>query len=62
MDLEKTKKFIEIKGIKVLSSELIMRSQQPVTLSESDQNKVQVLIDALEEDDDVVNVHTNVNI
>ena len=61
MDLEKTKKFIESKGIKVLSGELIMRPQQSVNLSEADLEKVQTLIDALNDDDDVVAVHTNVN-
>ena len=60
VDLEKIKKFIESKGIKTLSSEVIMRSQQPVTLSESDAAKVQTLIDALEEEDDVISVHSNI--
>jgi YebC/PmpR family DNA-binding regulatory protein len=62
IDLEKTKKFIESKGLKVLSSEPIMRPQQSVELSESDLVKVQALIDALEDDDDVVAVHSNVNL
>lgn len=61
-DLEKTRKFIESKDIKVLSSELIMRPKQLVELSEADATKVQTLIDALNDDDDVVAVHTNVNI
>ncbi len=59
IDLEKTKKFIESKGIKVLSSDLIMRPQQALQLSETDAAAVQKLVDALNEDDDVVNVHTN---
>lgn len=59
LDLEKTKKFIENKGIKILSSELVMRPQQTLEISTVDQEKVQNLIDALNEDDDVVNVHTN---
>jgi transcriptional/translational regulatory protein YebC/TACO1 len=63
IDLEKTKKYIENKGIKILSSELIMRPQQYVELSEDDAAKVQSLIDALnDDDDDVVAVHANVNI
>ena len=57
-DLEKTKKFIESKGIKILSSELIMRPQQSVELSEADLAKVQALVDALNDDDDVTAVHT----
>jgi len=62
MDLEKTKKFIESKGIKILSAEIIMRPQQAVELAESDLAKVQTLIDALNEDDDVTAVHNNVNL
>lgn len=62
IDLEKTKKFIESKGIKTLSSEPIMRPQQSVEISEADAGKIQALIDALNEDDDVVAVHTNVNL
>jgi YebC/PmpR family DNA-binding regulatory protein len=61
-DLEKTKKFIEGKGIKILSSELIMRPQQLVEVSAEDAGKIQGLIDALNSDDDVVNVHSNVNL
>lgn len=61
-DLEKTKKYIEAKGLKTLSSELVMRPQQSVPMSENDQAKVQALIDALDEDDDVVSVHSNTNL
>ncbi len=62
LDIEKTKKFIESKRIKVLSSELVMRPQQPTQLQEADQTKVQTLIDALNDDDDVVAVHSNTNL
>jgi len=62
LDLEKTKKFIESKGIKVLSSELMMRPQQYVELSEDDATKVNALIEALNNDDDVVSVHSNTNL
>ncbi|OGE82443.1 MAG: hypothetical protein A3B10_03180 [Candidatus Doudnabacteria bacterium RIFCSPLOWO2_01_FULL_44_21] len=62
VDLEKTKKFIEGKGLKVLSAELIMRPQQTVQLSENDAAKVQALVDTLNDNDDVVNVHSNVNL
>lgn len=62
LDLEKTKKFIEAKGLKILSGQLIMRPQQILQLSESDQAKVQTLIDALNDDDDVVAVHSNTNL
>jgi YebC/PmpR family DNA-binding regulatory protein len=62
LDLEKVKKFIESKGIKILSSDLIMRPAQSLDLSDTDKAKVQSLIDALTDDDDVVNVHSNVNL
>ncbi len=59
LDLEKIKKFIESKEIKVLSSESIMRPQQSISLDESDRLKVESLIESLENDEDVVNVHAN---
>jgi len=61
-DLEKIKKFIEAKGLKILNSEIILKPQQQVELSAADLAKVQALVDALENDDDVVNVHTNTNL
>lgn len=60
IDLEKTKKFIESKGLKTLAAEVVMKANQTVQLSDEDQNKLQSIIEALEEDDDVINVHTNV--
>jgi YebC/PmpR family DNA-binding regulatory protein len=62
LDLEKIKKHIEGKGIKVLSAEVIMRPQQSVQLSENDAADLQKLVDLLSEDEDVINVHTNANI
>ncbi len=62
IDLEKIKKYLESKGLKVLSSELIMRPQQQVDVSGTDITKVQSLVDALNDDDDVVAVHTNTNL
>lgn len=59
-DLEKIKKFIEHQGIQVLSAENIMTPQQSVNLSDEDSSTVQILTDLLNDDDDVVNVHTNV--
>ncbi|HYC79552.1 MAG TPA: YebC/PmpR family DNA-binding transcriptional regulator [Candidatus Binatia bacterium] len=61
VDLEKTKKWIEDKGLKILDAEVVLKSNQPANLSEEDQQKVQELVSALEDDDDVMNVHTNVN-
>lgn len=62
VDLEKVKKFIENKNIKILSAELIMRPAQNLEVPEADKKKIQNLIDALQDDDDVVNVHSNVNL
>lgn len=61
LDLEKTKKFLEQKGLKIASAELIMKPAQGVELTEPDQSKILTLIEALENDDDVVSVHTNIN-
>jgi YebC/PmpR family DNA-binding regulatory protein len=58
-DLEKIKKFIEQQGLKVLSADNIMKPQQSITLSAEDNTIVQTLTDALNDDDDVVSVHTN---
>lgn len=62
VDLEKIKKFITDKGLNILSAEPIMRPAQNIEASESDAKKIQSLIDALQDDDDVINVHTNVNL
>lgn len=62
LDLEKIKKFIEDKGIRVLSAELIMRPAQNLEIDKENKKKVQNLIEALENDDDVINVHSNVNL
>ncbi len=61
IDLEKIKKYIEDRGLKVASAEIIMKPAQSLEVSETDAEKIQSLTDALEEDDDVVSVHTNVN-
>jgi YebC/PmpR family DNA-binding regulatory protein len=62
IDLEKIKQFIETKNLKIASAELIMKPNQSVEPSEEEKTKIQSLIDALDEDDDVVNVHSNVNL
>ncbi|MBX4186954.1 MAG: YebC/PmpR family DNA-binding transcriptional regulator, partial [Candidatus Doudnabacteria bacterium] len=62
VDLEKIKKFLESKKIKVASAELMMKPAQALDLAEPESQKVQSLIDALEEDDDVVNVYSNINL
>jgi YebC/PmpR family DNA-binding regulatory protein len=61
IDLEKVKKYIEDRGLKILDAEVIMKPNQNVDLSEEDAKKVHDLIALLEDDDDVLNVHSNVN-
>ncbi len=61
-DLEKIKKFIESKNVKILSAEAIMKPNQGLELTDADKTKLEKLVEALEEDDDVVSVHTNVNL
>ncbi len=62
VDLEKTKKFIQDKNLKVLAAELIMRPAQALEVSETELGKIQKLVTSLEADEDVVNVYTNVNL
>ena len=62
IDLERIKKYIEDKGLTVASAEVIMKPNQSLDISESDTEKVRTLITALEDDDDVVNVHSNINL
>jgi YebC/PmpR family DNA-binding regulatory protein len=61
IDLEKIKKFLENKDLKILDAEVVMKANQTVNLSEADHEKVQDLVEALEEDDDVITIHSNVN-
>jgi YebC/PmpR family DNA-binding regulatory protein len=62
LDLEKIKKFLEAKGLKVASAEVIMKPNQSVDVSDLEKEKIHTLIEALEDDDDVVSVHSNVNL
>jgi YebC/PmpR family DNA-binding regulatory protein len=63
IDLGKIKKYIESKGLKILNAEVIMRPQQAALgISEEETKELQNLVDMLEQDDDVVSVHTNVNL
>jgi YebC/PmpR family DNA-binding regulatory protein len=58
LDLEKIKKFLEAKGLKVASAEVIMKPNQSVDVSDLEKEKIHTLIEALEDDDDVVSVHS----
>lgn len=61
LDVEKIKKFIESKGIKVLAHEVLMKPNQHIEPSGDDLAKIQILVDKFHEDEDVVNVYTNLN-
>lgn len=61
-DLEKIKKFLESKHLKIASAEVIMKPNQAIEASEHDAAKIHELSEALEDDDDVVGVHTNANL
>lgn len=46
-------------GAKIASSEIIRRSTQPTPLTSEEENKVNSLIESLEDDDDVISVFTS---
>jgi YebC/PmpR family DNA-binding regulatory protein len=58
-DLAKVTKFLEENNYKIESSEIEYVPENTVSLSEQDEEKLQKLIDALEEDDDVDAVYHN---
>lgn len=59
-DLQSIKKTLEQAGLSVESAEIIYRAKMPLELSEEDQTKVEVLMEALDESGDVHNIYTNV--
>ena len=58
-DLERIKDYLEKSGAKIVGAEIIKSSSQLIVLEEEEQVKVQALIDELEDNEDVVAVHTN---
>jgi len=48
------------KGCKVAAAEIIMKPAQSLEVSDEDSQKIQSLIEALEDDDDVISVHSNI--
>lgn len=61
-DLEAVRTKIEAAGAKVTSSDLTMIPKTTITLDDDDVDKLIRLLDALEEQDDVSDVHTNFEI
>jgi len=58
-DLAKVTKFLEQQGYKIESSEIEYVPQNTVQLSEEDEQKLQKLLDVLEDDEDVDSVYHN---
>lgn len=58
-DLQNIKKTLEQAGLSIESAEIIHRAKMPVELSEEDQEKVEKLMEALDENGDVHSVYTN---
>jgi transcriptional/translational regulatory protein YebC/TACO1 len=58
-DFDAIEKALAEKGIETASSEITQVPDTTVTLSDKDAEKMQKLLDALDEDDDVQNVYGN---
>lgn len=58
-DYENAYKYLSSKGYKFISAEIGMVPDNYVSLSEEEENKVNVLLDILEEDEDIKNVWHN---
>ncbi|HVA67129.1 MAG TPA: YebC/PmpR family DNA-binding transcriptional regulator [Elusimicrobiota bacterium] len=61
-DLDKVKDGLAAAGLTAASAEIVMNPSTRVPLGEADAQKVLALIDALEENDDVMKVHANFDI
>lgn len=61
-DLQKIKQYLETKNIKTETAEIEYVAKEQMDLTDEDKKKVQALIDELEENEDVSDYYTNVNI
>jgi YebC/PmpR family DNA-binding regulatory protein len=59
-DLEKTRKALEEKGLKILSSNLEWVPNEALEVDDNTREKFQTFFEALDEHDDVQNVYTNI--
>lgn len=58
-ELHRIKTILTDKGAKVVNSEIVKESTQPVELSDTQKPKVEALFNELEDDEEVIAVHTN---
>ena len=61
-DLSKVKTYFEEKNIKVESADIEYVAKEELELSREDETKIEKFIDSLEEDEDVSDYYTNLNI
>jgi transcriptional/translational regulatory protein YebC/TACO1 len=61
-DLQKVKKFLEEKEIETESAEIEYVAKEEMNLSGEDKEKVRGFVEALEDNEDVADYYTNVNI
>lgn len=63
LDMEKIKAALEKRSIKIASAEIIMQPQTTIEITdESVRNQIGELISELENDEDIIAVHTNANL
>ena len=62
LDLQKIKSALEAAGAKIAQAEVIKESSQGTDLAEDQKPKVDALFAALENDEDVIGVHTSANL
>jgi len=62
LDVEKIKRELEKIGVKIASYEVIMQPQTMIEPADSEKKLLSSLIEVLEDDEDVIAVHTNVNL
>lgn len=58
-DLNKIKEALTKAGAKIIQAEIIKQSSQPAELTEEQKTKVEALFQELEDDEDIVALHTN---
>ena len=62
VDLEKIKQILLVAGAKIAEAQVIKESSQGVDLSAEQKQKIEALVQSLENDEDVIAVHTSANL